>query len=659
MNKRPEIGRGLFYTRDSTGHSDLSPPQYVAWARREAEKIGVTFEGTPEAITAMIKRNLSELGDVYLDFGISGNHLSRPGLDAFRRRALSDRSISHVFAPRRDRIARPDDPVDGYKIEKELRQAGLTVIFMNEVLRPSSRGDRVDVAEIITSIIAYDSSGKFRRELAEKLIHAKIKLAERGFSIGGEPPYGFRRWLTGPDGTAKRELEDGEIVKMSGHHVTWLPTSDRELRVVQRILDLIESTPVTRIARILNGEGIPSPKAGRFRLVRRVAVANSGLWNANTVKAIATHPLLVACWEYGRRAMGDQLRLTPTGPRPLVDGDYRPDGRPRAVVNPADGVIRTAAGFDPVITDERHDSIVQVLEERGRHLKGKSRTRGDSPNPLGGRIYDLNCGWLMYRHERRGRWEYLCGLYQNSQAKCCSHNVVPGDATTGFVLACLRQRALTPTALAKLRSRLEELAAAEIGGGPARSRREACRAELSEVELKLEKVGRNMALAETPEESRAMAPTLKQLRADSVRLRKQLDDLEASAPTGRDPGREVEAAMAVLDRLGDLADSQGNDYASIGELFRRIDARLYLRFRVERRDNRMVNVPGGGVLTFGSTPPPGPLYDGPTDRTILRARLASGESVAASPTGIPPGSQSPDPGVSWSAKRLSGIVFSS
>jgi len=648
MNGRPDVGRGLFYTRDSAGRSDLASPQYVAWARDKAAQLGVAFGGTPEAITEMIGRSLSAQGDLYLDYGVSGNHLSRPGLDAFRARALEDSSVTHLFVPRRDRIARPDNPIDALQIEFELLSAGMTLVLMDRILPPIPRGGRVGLADFLAGAIDYDTSGRFRRDLAEKLIHAKIKLAAMGFSIGGEPLYGFRRWLVGPDGS-RRELRDGEVVKMAAHHVHWLPTAEHELAVVRRILEMIETTPATRIARMLNDEGVPSPKAGRIRRVGGVAVPNSGQWTQNTVKGIATHPLLVACCTYGRRAMGDQLRLTPSGPRPLADGDFGPDGRPRAVANPAEGVIRTPATFEPLITEERLESIRGTLEGRGRHLKGKPRTRGDSPNPLGGRVRDLNCGWPMYRHQRRGRWGYQCALYQNSQASCCTHNVVDGEAATRFVLSCLGQRLFAPSAMAKLGTRLREMAAA--GSGDDSSRRqaeaEADRSRLATLERNLAKVAQNMALAETPEERSATAVVFGELRVEADKLRARVEAHRPPSPA-RDPVREVEAALAVLGSLEALASSPG-DQADIGELFRRLDVRLYLRFRAAMRGKKTVNEVGGGVVTFGATPPPASMYDGPTDRAIIRQKLASGEPVSlvaspAVPRDLPPG-----PEVRWSA----------
>ena len=265
MKNRPAVGLGLFYTRDSEGRSEFAPPQYVEWAKGEAAKFGVTFTGTPEAIRSMIARGVSAERDIYLDYGISGNVLSRPGFDAFRARALADLGVSHLFVPRRDRIARPDNPIDAMALEIELRAAGLTLMLMGQPpLRPLPRNRRIEVGDLLTSILAYDSSGRFRLELAEKLIHAKVRLTRESFSIGGEPLYGFRRWLATSDGTRKRELAEHETVKLPGHHVVWLPTAEKELEVVHRILDEIESTPAARIARRPSGTGFPPRRPAEF-----------------------------------------------------------------------------------------------------------------------------------------------------------------------------------------------------------------------------------------------------------------------------------------------------------------------------------------------------------------------------------------------------------
>jgi len=55
VTARPAQGRTLFYHRDSEGKAECAPPQYVVWAQKRAGELGVTFDGTPERIQAMMQ----------------------------------------------------------------------------------------------------------------------------------------------------------------------------------------------------------------------------------------------------------------------------------------------------------------------------------------------------------------------------------------------------------------------------------------------------------------------------------------------------------------------------------------------------------------------------------------------------------------------------
>jgi len=207
MTKRKERGRGLFYTRDSGGKHE-TPAEYVRWACRKAEELGVVFSGTPEQIDGMIRSSRYAEADLFLDYGVAGNELSRAGLDALFRTALSDRSVSHVFIPRRDRLARPDDPADAVKLENRLRENGITLVFMDKLCGPLKRGRKRDIGDLIVGMLDYQYAGDYRRELAQKIVYAQIRLANMGFSVGGRPPYGFRRGLARDDGTLVRQLAE-------------------------------------------------------------------------------------------------------------------------------------------------------------------------------------------------------------------------------------------------------------------------------------------------------------------------------------------------------------------------------------------------------------------------------------------------------------------
>jgi hypothetical protein len=111
MDGNNRKGRAVFYHRDSGGRAEMTPGQYVEWAERRATELDLSFSGTPDLIVAMIRDGTFASGDIFLDFDISGNFLSRPGLDAMISEAERDDDVTHILMPRRDRLARPTNPL--------------------------------------------------------------------------------------------------------------------------------------------------------------------------------------------------------------------------------------------------------------------------------------------------------------------------------------------------------------------------------------------------------------------------------------------------------------------------------------------------------------------------------------------------------------------
>ncbi len=99
-------------------------------------------------------------------------------------------------------------------------------------------------------------------------------------------------------------------------------------------------------------------------------------------------------------------------------------------------------------------------------------------------------------------------------------------------------------------------------------------------------------------------------------------------PARNTVGTDVDAALAVLDRLAPLAAEREN-LGAAGALFTRLNTRMFFQFAPVSWGKRTVNQVSGGVVTFGATPPPISLYDGPSGRRASRGRpelqLADGE----------------------------------
>ena len=506
-----------------------------------------------------------------------------------RRVAQNDLSVSHLFIIRRDRLARPDLSLDGVALESEFRSLGLTIVMYDKILQPLSRNKPVDIGELITSVVEYDASGKFRLDLAQKILLAQVRGAKAGHSIGGTPPYDFERWQVGPDNQPVRKLAKGEYVKQAGHHMEWLPRAEAEIEVVLRIFDLVETTPVGRIANLLTQEGISPPQAGNGK---------SGIWHPSTVRDLIRNKLYIGLQEYGKRSVGDRLRFTPDGPRSLDDRDFT-GGKMKKVLNPLEQRIVTKQRSSPLIEVERFQQVGAKLDERSKSTKGTPRTREQSLSPLGGRVFDVGCGWPMYRINRKGEFAHTCALYQQSYGKMCHHNILPGPQATRFVLGCIRQRMLCPTLQSRLEARLRELATAELGGSSNLQQKEALNREQVALQQKISRAQHNLALATSDEQFAEVSRGFDNLVNRGKEIEMELGELEKASPN-TDIETEVRAAMQQFEHMHELT-SDLDDMEKVTALFQELNAKVYVRYKEVSKGRRTVNQLVGGTVTFGNT----------------------------------------------------------
>jgi hypothetical protein len=259
----------------------------------------------------------------------------------------------------------------------------------------------------------------------------------------------------------------------------------------------------------------------------------------------------------------------------------------------------------------------------------------------------VNCGWPRYRYARRGKFCYTCVLYQNSESARCEHNTVSGDRASRFAPHAISQHLFTGGRLEKLRDRLRQLAAAERGRDSGSERRKSLESRLAKLRTRSDLAARNMTFAEDDELREAMKRACGELMTERTRVEAETDALPP-ATSAEGPEQEVEAAMAEVASLADA------DASKLSELFQRLDARLYLRFRVEIRGKRKMTVPAGGTLTLGASPPPVALYEGPRDRPRVKRMIAADEWVTGVPENGSPERSESDPNAGWSAeeKRL-------
>jgi hypothetical protein len=314
--------------------------------------------------------------------------------------------------------------------------------------------------------------------------------------------------------------------------------------------------------------------------------------------------------------MGDQLRASLKGPRELEDLDFRNDEKPKVVRNQKADIVNAAAHHEPLVNPTEFEKLQVLLDKRAGSQRGKPRSRDSSNNPLGGRVYDMNCGWPMYRQPCKESFRYLCGYYDQSHGAYCTHNHVNGDVAARFVNACIRQKLSSNEQLSKLEARIADLIAEEKNTPCVDSVSVNNESEIRSLQMELQTISANMARSKTDEQFRVISEQFDLVgkRIESLRRESVASKARGHQRSGLD--EEVASAMDFARRLLRVSESSSN-YAALGQLFAETNARLFLRFKEVTPKKRTIIKLAGGEVTLGNKPPPVRLYEGPTGRRKL------------------------------------------
>ncbi len=606
--------RGLVYIRRSTDKQEISLPSQLEWALNAARKAGIGLDAELTDLGYMQARGLHAHKAIRLDDGITGSDMSRPGYLAFIDDAKADRSVSHLFVYKRDRLARPENVMAMTQVEKHLLEAGITVVFSDGESQPYPRG-HTDLARDFSILMGYHQGGEELRKHAERVLGFQRKLAEGGFRTGGNPPYGFARVLVDASGAELELLPPGKVVQQAGCHVRVVPHDRVKIGYWLYILELKEKGwGSKRIAKHLNELGVPSPDAGRTRTDRGVKHRVTGRWSPNTVRELCRNAAIVGVQAYGRRSEGGIRRLGAEGPRLLGDEDRAADGDPKTVLDgPSLRVAKQVAPpeFDP----ERWQAIQRQMDERGQNQRGIARAGDPAKYPLSCRVVDLTdgCGSFLYGRTTQGRSLYTCGRYMRTASAECASNSVDGEALLRFTLKTLKQFVDRHGNRDRLRALLLERARGEVadpGAGAAQRELNTLLTRQQELGGQVRIVERRMAVEEDDARYNAIAAEFDRLRAELGQLDEAVAARQAAlaAAPAATPEQAAESALALLDDVMRLA-ADPPARAGVGPLLQRLGVWIGLSFAgVTKGKKRVVQRLQGGVMTFGDTPLPVPLF---------------------------------------------------
>jgi DNA invertase Pin-like site-specific DNA recombinase len=262
--------RAAQYVRMSTDHQQYSIENQAAVIATYAELHNLTIVRT------------------YRDEGESGLKIdNRQGLIKLIDDVRSDQAnFGHLLVFDVSRWGRFQDVDESAHYEFICRKAGVRVTYCAEQFD----NDGSLLSSIIKNIKRV-MAAEFSRELSGRVHAASVRLASKGFKVGGREPFGLERRVVDGEFRWKGTLQAGEHKFLSTDRVRLAPGSDAKVEVVRWIFnEYLRGASQEAIARELNRRGSLTNRGGPWcqssisTLLRREAYIGNVIYNRHTQK---------------------------------------------------------------------------------------------------------------------------------------------------------------------------------------------------------------------------------------------------------------------------------------------------------------------------------------------------------------------------------------
>jgi DNA invertase Pin-like site-specific DNA recombinase len=392
---------------------------------------------------------------------------------------------------------------------------------------------------LVLSLRLLSAHGKAKTTSAD-VTRGMIDLVLRG-GWPGPAPYGYRVVRVGGDGTRKNR----GLPKLEPDPVT--------ARVVRLIFDRYsEGWSLRALAAWLNGEGVEPPAGPARTPPAGGRKGRSGLWSVRTVGDMLRNEAYLGHTSYNHRTRAKHTAIAGGRPRPLRPEDKRErrdrfEARPvrlkgdAAVTlkNPPEEWVRKDDTHEPLVTPELFARCGGQLAR----MKSRNQTARARDYVLAG-LLKCGCGAPMQgrvSHHRGGEpvLAYTCAGHRlQGPARCPFHRRVHETVVLNSVSDCI-MLALESEAGDAWEAALRERLQAANRDVPAEAAR--LRGEVADLDGKVTRARRNLALIEDAANVRATEVQIRQWEARLSVLRPRLAEV----------GKTAERVAAIEERVAE------------------------------------------------------------------------------------------------------------
>jgi DNA invertase Pin-like site-specific DNA recombinase len=407
----------------------------VGYVRCSTDEQGATsIPQQKQELERWAAANDFEIVEWFVDEGKSGtSFLARPGFAELVKRVEHDPDFSYVLVYDESRWGRALNPRENayWKVHFERFKVKVRIIHSS-----SKNGD--DIGSYVMEVVESAEASEYSKKLSRAVRRGMLSAQQGIYSRGGTAPYGYVRIAVDLTTGERRELREGMRSAPRQEKVVWGLGKPEEVETVRRIFELrAEGLGYVAIANILNAEGVPSPKRGRWR-------NRDQKWCGVTVNGIITNLTYTGARVYNRLSFSKIL----ANERGYVLNSRRQNDREEWII------VKNA---HPAIVSKELFDQANALEQQ--ETRGYRPRYSASEYLLTGLVRCSRCQFNFqgFHHTKSGVKYYVDGGYINKGKSVCTWFSVRKEVLERFVLQSVKEVLLVPPLLERVRSKVQEL----------------------------------------------------------------------------------------------------------------------------------------------------------------------------------------------------------
>jgi len=336
----------------------------------------------------------------YIDDGWSGEELERPGLDQLRTDAQRG-GFDVVCCLSEDRIARDEDGVNAFLVEKELKKIEIEIVYLYEASKdPIIKGIRRLFA------------GYEKKLILERTRRGRMDRVRRGEMMGGAVTFGYKYMPTENNG-----LKGGKYV-----------INKPEVEIVNFVFDTYLKTGSQRgTKRELEKNNVPTPKQGKR-------------WSTGTIRRMLGNRTYISEYWYNKtKATEVPIR---NSKKFLFEKTYKK--RVRNGNRPRDKSEWVSIEVPEIIPKEKFQLVQEMLKKNAKEPVFRK-----SPYLLSGLIRCDLCGASYTGELCKGKEYYRCGDRHKKEPVGCQAKMVVAKDIENLVWKTVTKTLTNPVILIK------------------------------------------------------------------------------------------------------------------------------------------------------------------------------------------------------------------